>query len=304
MKKGLIEIIIKEIVKKLSSFESIKSLTLVGSYPDADIKPTDRIIDLDFIIIFDSFTVKTYHKISLILNKITKKFSNNSTELILEKKIGPFKPKKKKKNLIIIHLIFFDIKEYQDYSKKNPLAAYSWQRFKPLIKKPLKEIYNVKSIKTKDIIKKRLGIEYYLKTIKTKRLICLTYKQKNKRIQLIKKRITLSKKETLQLIYHGIFHSVNNMFKVIENKNLHLHYSWKPLIKRLFKEFPTFKNYNNFLKALNESKDKIRSGKEIRPRDIKTFESKGISFLKQLEEILKKRDFLKSKRTKQLQKTL
>jgi len=94
------------------------------------------------------------------------------------------------------------------------------------------------------------------------------------------------------------------MFKVIENKNLHLHYSWKPLIKRLFKEFPTFKNYNNFLKALNESKDKIRSGKEIRPRDIKTFESKGISFLKQLEEILKKRDFLKSKRTKQLQKTL
>ncbi|MCX6742108.1 MAG: hypothetical protein NTX24_02955 [Candidatus Pacearchaeota archaeon] len=275
-----------ELISKLSKLEFIESITLVGSHSDLKISPSEKVIDLDFVIIANKLIYRNYKTISKIFSEIARKFSDSNYSFFVERKIGPFKPQSlEKKFTIVLHQIIFDIKGYRDYSQKSALASYDWQRTKPLYGNPLNYFFKIKKINTNQLIKERLGINFYLDALSKKEGVCIIYKKNKEKVCPKIKKIKLSKNQQIELMYHALFNTQNNMLKVISGKNEI--YSFYKLNKTFFGKFENTKKYKDLFLRLHILKTSIRSKKKTSV-NLNDLRQQTIFFLNDLKKILAK----------------
>jgi len=152
-----------DFAKETNMFDSI---TLFGSYSEEG-KRLNKLNDIDLLIILKKMDFINYNFVIGFLEKFVRVRSNKEIGLRVEKRYGPFLEKMKSKITINIHAIIFDVKTFQDYVNKNPLAVHTFIDKKPIFGKSIHTMIKNRALTKEDIKSARLGIDFYLKTIET-----------------------------------------------------------------------------------------------------------------------------------------
>ena len=211
--KEKIEIVIK---KNLSNHNFICSTTIVGSFND--FSSLSSVSDIDIVVIIDKIDENKYN---LIINSIK---NIQPDQLGLSKfsiKVNPtFGPLKfDSPDLIIFHLMIYDIEGHINHVEKSPFTCLDWELAKPIIGFPLKKIYPVLFVKLDDLVKSRRGLESYLNDIKNNKISYREYSFVNGECTLILKNKKLEKKDSLEYSYHISKNLFLNLFKILTQTN-------------------------------------------------------------------------------------
>ncbi len=205
--KEKIEIVIKKTSHTTSLFVL---LTIVGSFND--FSSLSSVSDIDIVVIIDKIDENKYN---LIINSI----KNIQPDLLglsnFSIKVNPtFGPLKfDSPDLIIFHLMIYDIEGHINHVEKSPFTCLDWELAKPIIGVPLKKIYPVEFVQLDDLVKSRRGLESYLNDIKNNKIIIESIHFVNGECKLILKNKKLEKKDSLEYSYHISKNLFLNLYK-------------------------------------------------------------------------------------------
>lgn len=271
-----IERIIKEIIKRLKHDKNVVSITLVGSFAD-DNKKLETFNDIDLVLILKEVKSKDVKKLKKLGKYFKKTFSTKEIGITYTLKIGPIKVVSKKQKTMMLHFLIYPEKEYTKY--ESSLTRYSFQNYKPLLGKSLKEINEVKFVKKYDLFNDIDGIPAMKKWIKTKSAGYVEPTEKGIKIRPLK----LTDKQYEEIIIYSILRLASNMLEVLGKKSD----INADTYKKFGKIYP-IKLKNLPLNAL-KLKKRLRKGKKLSKNKRKELQKKALEFISQCETILIKR---------------
>ena len=273
--KKIIDRILEEIIENFKEYENLISLTLVGSFANPD-KKLENFNDVDLVFILKKITEKDIKKLKKLGKDLKKKYSNTQIGITYTLKIGPIKILSKKPKTIMLHFLVYSKKEYTKY--ESALTRFSFQHYKPLIGKSLKETNRIKQIKKKDLFNEIDGIPTMRKWIKTRIAEYIEPTEEGIKIKSIK----LASKQYLEIICYSVLRLASNMVR--------LRRSYVDIDKKMCEEFSKIYpiELKEFPKEILKLKRKIRKGEKLSTNKIKEIKNKALKFINQCEDFLSK----------------
>lgn len=265
--------IIKELIERLKHDKNIVSITLVGSFAD-DNKKLEKFNDIDLVLILKELKSKDVIKLKRLGKYLKKKFSTKKTGITCTLKIGPIKVVSEKQKTMMLHFLVYPEKEYTKY--ESSLTRYSFQNYKPLLGKPLKEINEVKFVKKNDLFNDIDGIPTMKEWIKTKSAEYVEPTEKGIKIKPLK----LTNKQYEEIIIYSVLRLASNMLRILGEKsdtNSKTYNQFRKVYPIKLKDLP--------LKTL-KLKGKLRKGKKLSENERKELQKKALEFINQCETIL------------------
>ncbi|MBI3631945.1 MAG: hypothetical protein HY225_00645 [Candidatus Vogelbacteria bacterium] len=141
------------------------SISIVGSHAE-DEKLMEKVNDVDIVFIFSELNPERYRALTDFIEKFCVSETVPGFGVIMETRFGPFKTASDQEITFQLHCLIFDVKGFEDYTKKSPLVVFDWQRFSPLYGKRIEKISLMPGITSKAIITARGGIDYSLEQIR------------------------------------------------------------------------------------------------------------------------------------------
>ena len=145
----------KTIFKNLTSIANVLSVTFVGSF--ADCKDLSGISDIDTVVICDHLTEDVFNSCMVAVGSI------NLSELGLQEYIlkinSSFGPLKfDEQNLVVIHLMVYDLQSHRQHVILSPFTCLDWERSENVVGIELQQIFPVGSLQPRDFMEARRGI--------------------------------------------------------------------------------------------------------------------------------------------------
>jgi len=261
---------LKNDLKKIIGEYDIESSFIVGSSYKKDIS-TDKIVDMDIVIIFKNLNVKDLEKAHEDFKSLCKKHSNG-VKVIYKIIRGPIKPKYAGKKIIQLHLTISE--SLEAYKKRDPLFLYNHIKFNyHLAGKKISDLVKLPEISISDLLYGKRSIRFHIEKIKEEKRFNKVSKIINNKIQWIPITEKYTKEGFLDFVVSIVFHLTRNFLQITKNINDPLENDkYSP---ELSQDFQYFVKLKKELKGGNYDLDK----EEVK--------QKGLDYLKKLEEISK-----------------
>ncbi len=253
--KQLKEAIQREIFNKLKDIKDILSITLVGSFVDKT--NLNGIRDIDTIVICKNLDDNIFKRCIESISEIElTSLGLNNYKLIINSTFGPLKFNEP--NIVVIHLMIYDIKRHKSHVTSSPFTTFDWERSNTSIGIRLKDIFPTGTLQFRDFINARRGINNYLADLSNNVISYREY-DVNNAFNEIKKIKNLNKNLKQEYAYHIIKNIINNYIKLYEqSNNYYIEKKTMDEIKRItpqsylinkkmIKELFTFKSTNNYI---------------------------------------------------------
>ena len=280
-----------KIIDSLNKNKNSLSVTLTGSYSE-HFDPL-KAGDIDIVIICKQLSKKYLNECIVKLKKLKTKYFNDNYDLIINNTFGPIKFYKK--NLIVFHLMIYDLKSHIRHTINSPFTCYDWERSKVYVGKTLKELSPVYNLQFRDFSEARRSTQEYLKDLTKNRISYREYNFKNRKVKLVKKYFKIDKLNRRDFIYHIIKFLLINYIKYENQTNIKIN---QKKIEKKFLEIVKSKSdlfeFNKLI--LLKTKKESLSIKE--PKKL------AIRFINKFEQYIKKKEknnkiyFSRHKRTK------
>lgn len=273
--------IISELVsflkKELRKVVEIESLTFVGSFAEDKSKKLQKFNDLDFVIICEKVGKKEMNTFKRIVEKTREKFQSEEIGITHTFDIGPTKIKSRKEITLMVHFLVYPSKMYKEYESTQ--TRQSFQKYRPLYGKSLKEYSEVLEISKADLFNKIDGIPAIKKWIGQRKI---EYLQPNEKAYKIKEK-KLTNEEFKEIAFYSVLRLSNNILKL---KGISLNVNKESCQK--FKESVSI-TLNNLPLQYLKYKNKHRKGICLSVHEERNLQKEVLEFVSQCEEYLNQR---------------
>ena len=235
----------------INSMDFVISGNLVGSFSKGD--TLKGISDIDIVIIVDNLTKLKFREILKNFNLLKKEVeSKYGYKTLINNTLGPLKFNK---DNIVFHLMLYDLKSHEDHCIKSPFTCLDWQKSKVFVKKPIKEVHQVRLLQPSYFFGSRRSLKEYLTEIKNNRISFREYQIINNNVSEVKKFKELDERHKIEFSYHIAKFLMINFLKLYHKNNPDLCH--REIINRYFKIFPkNKKKHKRFIKYLFYLKEK------------------------------------------------
>ena len=240
----------KEIGIISSSLDFIKSLTLVGSFPES--ASLDSISDIDIVIIIDELSKSKFQKIISAFRKLEQVIKTDyDYDLVLNTTFGPLKFYQD--NTVVLHLMVYDTAGHILHCKESPFTCLDWQLSKVFFKSPMASIAQVTHLQPNYFFNSRRSVNDYLSDLNKGAISYREYLFSSGKPREVKKYKVMEDKDRFEFAYHIMKFSMSNFLKMYHKENGH--YPINALIQSFFKVFPLNKDpHINYFARLNKIK--------------------------------------------------
>ena len=214
--KLVIQSLQKTIIEKLTSISNVLSVTFVGSF--AESKDLSGISDIDTVVICDHLTENVFNCCLSVVGSINLvEVGLQDYILKINSSFGPLKFDEP--NLVVIHLMVYDLKSHRQHVILSPFTCLDWERSENAAGMKLKQIFPVGQLQPRDFIEARRGIENYLSDIKKGCLSFRTYKFHQNYVSELKQSHPLDERHRGEYAFHIVKYLLLNVLKLMHGKN-------------------------------------------------------------------------------------
>ena len=254
---------IKDIIfKKLSHFENIISVTLVGSFVDK--QNLDGISDIDTVVICRNLTKNFFNDCKKVIGEIdVGTLGLEGYSLRINDTFGPLKFNGS--NLVVIHLMVYDVKGHIQHTVKSPFTCFEWERSKAYQGLMLKQIHPVGLLQPRDFQEVRRSLSNYIEDLNKGSISFRTYEFSSKRVMEKLAYKELDRKHLGEYAFHIYKNIVMNYLKLIARKNIKIdHFKVKEFLKSLKSQYDYVSEYDSLMSIKIQKKDNFSfKSKEI-----------------------------------------
>tara|TARA_B100000989_G_scaffold42813_1_gene27285 strand:- start:5160 stop:6623 length:1464 start_codon:yes stop_codon:yes gene_type:complete len=211
---------LKKNIKNLFSKEKdVISFNFVGSSNVN--KKISEISDIDLVLILEKLNIKKFIYFNKLIQKIDlNRLRLNKFKIKINNTFGPLKFSER--NIIVIHLMIYDLKSHYQHTIKSPFTCYDWENSNNFYGIQLKNLYPVRKLQPMDFFKSRRTVANYISDLETN---SITYRElkfiKNKLVQK-KRYYKINDTLRVEYAYHIIKFLLHNDIKLEEGKNTQL----------------------------------------------------------------------------------
>ena len=223
----------QKLFQTLGKINGVVSVTLVGSFVDKE--DLTGISDIDTVVICKSLDKKLFYScLNSVENIDLKNCGLSDYSLKINPTFGPLKFDRS--NLVVIHLMVYDIDAHRRHVLASPFTCFDWERTKTVVGPSLKEIFPVGMLQYRDFIEARRSLNNYLDDLSNSVISYREYDFDGGDLVEIKKNKTLDKLHQGEYVYHIVRNLIANYLKLSNNKNEF--YSNKQIKEGILKLFP------------------------------------------------------------------
>ena len=217
MKENEIKKNLRETISNcISSVSGVISLTFVGSFVDKE--GLTGISDIDTIVICNELNEDIFKKcLFKVQNLSLEKCGLEGYRLKINYSLGPLKFDEP--DLVVIHLMFYDVESHRTHVLSSPFTCFDWERSKIFFGKPIKEIFPVGCLQPRDFLEARRGLDNYLDDISNGSISIRNYDFKRESVSEIQQNHPLDKRHRGEYAYHIVRNIVLNGLKLKNNEN-------------------------------------------------------------------------------------
>jgi len=206
----------KTIFKNLTSIANVLSVTFVGSF--AECKDLSGISDIDTVVICDHLTEDVFNSCMAAADNINlSELGLKDYILKINSSFGPLKFDEQ--NLVVIHLMVYDLQSHRQHVILSPFTCLDWERSENVVGIRLQQIFPVGRLQPRDFLEARRGIENYLSDIKNG---CVTYRDYvfyESNVSEVKQSHPLDRRHQGEYAFHIVKFLLLNFLKLIHRKN-------------------------------------------------------------------------------------
>ena len=206
----------KTIFKNLKSIANVLSVTFVGSF--AECKDLSGISDIDTVVICDHLTEGVFNRCMAAVGSINlSALGLHEYILKINSSFGPLKFDEQ--NLVVIHLMVYDLQSHRQHVILSPFTCLDWERSENVVGIRLQQIFPVGILQPRDFLEARRGIENYLSDIKNR---CVTYRDyafSESNVSEVKQYHPMDKRHQGEYAFHIVKFLLLNFLKLIHRKN-------------------------------------------------------------------------------------
>ncbi len=266
-------LIAEKLFKALEPISGLESISLVGSICDKD--DISVISDIDTIVIctvldemFFKSCIDALHCISgADLGLPDRKIFINST-------FGPLKFDRP--DLIVIHLMIYDLQGHKEHVLKSPFTCLDWERSSLFFGKSLREIYPVHRLQPNHFVASRRGLRNYLEDVREGVISYRRYTFQDGKPKESTETYKLDSKHQGEYAFHIVKYMISNYLKMISGENIQ--YSDNKLFSLWEKCLPECAYFIPFYKVLRDLK--VKRSAEYPQGTVKEVENLLVSFEK------------------------
>ena len=273
------QLITQRLFQKIKQVEGVISVTLVGSFCDRD--DLSVISDIDTIVICDKLDQELYNRCIESVGELSgADLGFPDKKLHINPTFGPLKFDTDE--LIVVHLMIYDVAAHRDHVLKSPFTCYDWERSQVHEGPSLAQIYPVLQLQPRDFTQARRGIQNYLEDLERGVMSYRRYSFEDGKVEQVLEHKKLDARHQGEYAFHIVKNLVANYSKMICQQNLppddQLLLRWRELLPDCAWFIPHFEDLEKIKlqRGVNFPTDTI----ELVKRFINSFEE---SFRKQWE---------------------
>ena len=242
---------VQSIFERLAPIKGVVSVTVTGSFVEKQ-SIYSGIRDIDVVVITKTLNKTLFSKVINNAKKCSPEILGlENYNILINETFGPRKISESK--TLVLHIMVYDLKGHLRHTQKSPLTCYDWERSSCFSGIELRRISPVIGLNVRSVLKSRRGILNYLKDLKSGYISYRVYKFHSKGYREVVRRQALDQIHKTEFCYHIVKNLVNNYYKVIAKKNVHLkrnklNWFW-------FKHLVPLKKYLVWFEKLADSKN-------------------------------------------------
>ena len=206
----------KTIFTNLSSITNVLSVTFVGSFEEH--KDLSGISDIDTIVICDHLTKDVFNCCIDSVRRIN--LSEHGLQEYILKINSSFGPLKfDEPNLVVIHLMVYDLQSHRQHVILSPFTCLDWERSESVVGMKLQRIFPVGRLQPRDFVEARRGIDDYLSDIRNSCVSYRNYEFHKSYVSEVKHLHPLDDRHQGEYAFHIVRNLLLNVMKLINGKN-------------------------------------------------------------------------------------
>ncbi|MBC8500948.1 MAG: hypothetical protein H8D38_04245 [DPANN group archaeon] len=252
-----------DFIKRNKLLDDYLSVFIVGSLIGNDYK-IEKINDLDLRVIFSKVTYEKAELLHLFLKECEEKYNSEYVDVYSSTVIGIAKPKKTDRISVLIHLIYFDLEEFQ---KLPVIHTNTYIKFNQLLEgKELRELKSI-NISLENVINDFEGLNHCIEMLKTNKLKYFMWELLNSKFIVKLKERFIEEDELIHCVKYALFKPIINLLNIrrVETndveKTIDIIFRNKKFYalphKEVLIEFKELSNKDASLKQIKELKDKV-----------------------------------------------
>ena len=248
-------LIAKKLFEALAPVNGVESISLVGSICDKD--DVAVISDIDTIVICSELNEVLFNSCIDALNLLTgADLGLPDRKIFINSTFGPLKFDKP--DLIVIHVMVYDLQGHKQHVLKSPFTCLDWERSKLIYGKSLKQIYPVHMLQPNHFEVSRRGLKNYLDDIRNGVISYRKYKFLDGKAKECSDTYKLDSKHQGEYAFHIVKYLISNYLKMITGNNVQhpdseLFHLWEQYLPECSYFIPFFKELRE-LKAKRSKK--------------------------------------------------
>jgi len=200
----------------LSSVPGVLSVTLVGSFVDNE--DLTGISDIDTIVICKRLNEKVFKQcLEKAQSLVPEACGLNGYRLKINTSFGPLKFDKPE--LVVLHLMVYDIEGHHKHVLLSPFTCLDWERSGILVGTRIREIFPVGRLQPRDFSEARRGLENYLEDLNTGTISIRDYEFGEIGVSETRRNHPLDQRHRGEYAYHIVRNLVLNGLKLKYNEN-------------------------------------------------------------------------------------
>ena len=244
-------LIAKKLFEALAPINGLESISLVGSICDKD--DVSVISDIDTIVICSDLDEMFFKSCIDALNLLSgAELGLPGRKIFINSTFGPLKFDKPE--LIVIHLMVYDLQGHKQHVLKSPFTCLDWERSNLFYGKSLKQMYPVHRLQPNHFEGSRRGLKNYLDDIRNGVISYRRYTFLDGKAKECSDTYKLDSKHQGEYAFHIVKYLISNYLKMITGNNVQ--YPDSELFHLWEKYLPECSYFIPFFKELRELKTK------------------------------------------------
>ena len=244
-------LIAEKLFEILAPINGLESVSLVGSICDKD--DISVISDIDTIVICSALDEMFFKSCVDALNSLTgAELGLPDRRIFINSTFGPLKFDTPE--LIVIHLMVYDLQGHKEHVLKSPFTCLDWERSNLFFGKSLKEIYPVHRLQPNHFGESRRGLRNYLDDVRKGVISYRRYTFLDGKAKECSDTYELDSKHQGEYAFHIVKYLISNYLKMISGSNIQ--YADSDFFHMWEKYLPECSFFIPFFKTLRDLKAK------------------------------------------------
>lgn len=238
--------IINTVVNRLSTLDSVRSITFVGSFMYYD--DISVVSDIDVVVIINRLTENIFRLIEQKAMDISGLDCGlPDYQVKLNMSFGPLKFNDSK--TVVFHLMVYDIDGHRNHVIASPFTCYDWELNSAVFGENLSSIYSAAPLQLNDLIGTRRGLHSYLDDLESGSINFRHYVFINGIVSEKRESFPMNDRHHKEYGYHVMKYLMLNLLKILYQKNFNL--TDDDLSFAFFSIEPSFQTYASFFYELS-----------------------------------------------------